>query len=117
MRHQKGNKKLNKPNDQRLALLKSLVKSLFENEKIQTTDLRAKEASKMAAKLITMAKEDTLHSRRRALQVLPHKEVIKKLFSVVKDKFKDRDGGYTRITKIGLRRGDAAIISLLELVD
>lgn len=117
MRHQKGNKKLNKPTDQRLALLKSLVKALFENEKIQTTDLRAKEASKMASKLITLAKEDTLHSRRRALQVLPNKEIITKLFSVLKDKYKDRTGGYIRITKVGIRKGDAAVISLLELVD
>jgi len=117
MRHQKGNKKLNKPTDQRLALLKSLVKSLFENSKIKTTDLRAKEASKLASRLITLAKQNTLHSRRQALKILPNKEVINKLFTDIKDKYQERNGGYTRITKVGLRRGDAAVISLLELVD
>jgi large subunit ribosomal protein L17 len=117
MRHQKGNKKLNKPTDQRLAMLKSLVISLFENQKIKTTDLRAKEASKLASRLITLSKVDTLHSRRQALKVLPNKSIIKILFSDIKDKFKDRNGGYTRVTKLGLRRGDAATISLLELVD
>lgn len=117
MRHQKGNKKLNKPTDQRLSLLKSLVISLFENTKIKTTDLRAKEASKLASRLITLTKEDSLHSRRQALKILPNKTIVKRLFSEIKDKFKERNGGYTRVTKLGLRRGDAATVSLLELVD
>ncbi len=117
MRHSKGNKKLNKPTDQRLALLKSLVIALFENSRIKTTDLRAKEAKKIAEKLITLGKNGTLHARRQALKILPNKDIVKSVFSELAPKFKERAGGYTRITKLGFRRGDAATISLLELVD
>ncbi|RAP39243.1 50S ribosomal protein L17 [Candidatus Marinamargulisbacteria bacterium SCGC AAA071-K20] len=117
MRHSKGIKKLNKPTDQRVAMLKNMVISLFEHNRIQTTDARAKEAKKMAESLITLGKKGTLHARRLALQVIPHKPTIKQLFSSIATKYKDRSGGYTRIVKIGLRRGDGAIKSLLELVE
>jgi large subunit ribosomal protein L17 len=117
MRHQKGNKKLGKPTDQRLALLKSLVLSLFTHKRIQTTDTRAKEARKMAEKLITLGKSGTLHDRRLALQVLPDKDIIKVLFSEIAPRFESRNGGYTRMIKAGFRRGDAAPVSILELVD
>lgn len=117
MRHQKGNKKLSKPTDQRLALLKGLVLSLFTHKKIKTTDVRAKEAKRLAEKLITLGKQGTLHARRQALKILPNKDAIKELFSVHAVKYQERNGGYTRVTKLGHRRGDAATISLLELVD
>ena len=117
MRHQKGNKKLGKPTDQRLALLKSLVISLFTYNRIKTTDTRAKEAKRMAEKVITLGKEGTLHARRQALQIIPQKDVVKNVFSNIAPKYKNRDGGYTRIVKIGPRRGDSAPISILELVE
>lgn len=117
MRHQKGNKKLGKPTDQRLALLRSLVLSLFQYQKIKTTDVRAKEAKKLAEKLITLGKKGDLHSRRLALRYLPNKDVIKSVFDEVAPRYSTRGGGYTRITKLGIRRGDAAPISLLELVE
>jgi large subunit ribosomal protein L17 len=117
MRHSKGIKKLNKPTDQRLAMLKNMVISLFEHNRIQTTDARAKEAKKMAESLITLGKQGTLHARRQALQIITHKPTIKMLFSNIAPKYVDRDGGYTRIVKIGLRRGDGAVKSLLELIE
>ena len=117
MRHQRGNKKLGKPTDQRLAMLKSIVAALFKHHKIQTTDDRAKEARKIAEKVITLAKEGSLHSQRLALKVLPEKELVHTIFQTMPEKFKDRTGGYTRILKVGFRRGDAATVSQLELVD
>jgi len=117
MRHRRGNKKLGKPTDQRLALLKSIVIALFENTKIKTTDTRAKEAKRMAEKLITLAIQNTLHSRREVLKVIPNKKTVKILFDNIATRFTDRPGGYTRIIKLGFRKGDAAPISQLELVE
>jgi len=117
MRHSKNNKKLNKPTDQRMAMLKNMVISLFEHQKILTTDTRAKEAKKLAEALITLSKQDTVHSRRMAYSVLPHKPTISNLFDSIREKFKDRNGGYTRITKVGLRKGDGAVKSVLEFVN
>ena len=117
MRHLKGNKKLNKPTDQRLAMLKNMVISLFEHKRIQTTDTRAKEAKKLAESLITLGKQGTLHARRRALEIIPHKPTVKELFDNIAAKYSERNGGYTRIVKVGLRRGDGAVKSLLELVE
>lgn len=117
MRHARGNKKLNKPTDQRIALLRSLVLSLLTHRKIETLDTRAKEAQKMAEKLITYGKKGTLHDRRLALKVLPNKEAVKTLFNDIAPRYKERNGGYTRIIKTGFRRGDAAGLSILELVD
>ena len=117
MRHKKGIKKLNKPTDQRLALLKNLVKSLFSHSKIKTTDLRAKQAQKLAEKLITFAKNNDFNSRRKVFKILADKSILNILFSKVSPKFSARNGGYTRITKLGYRKGDGALISQLELVD
>jgi len=117
MRHQRGNKKLGKPTDQRMAMLKSIVAALFKQTKIQTTDDRAKEARKIAEKIITLAKEGSIHSRRLALKVLPEKDLVHDIFENMPKRFKDREGGYTRILKVGFRRGDAATVSQLELVD
>jgi large subunit ribosomal protein L17 len=117
MRHRKGNRKLSRPTDQRIALLRGLVKSLFEYKKIQTTDTRAKEARKMAEKLITLSKRGDLHARRLALQTLPHKDIVKDLFTNIGTRYENRNGGYTRLTKVGFRKGDGAPVSVLELVD
>lgn len=117
MRHRKGNRKLSRPTDQRIALLRGLVKSLFEHSKIQTTDTRAKEARKMAEKLITLSKRGDVHARRLALQTLPNKTVVKELFNNIGKKYDERKGGYTRIIKVGFRKGDGAPVSILELVD
>ena len=115
MRHQKGNKKLSRPNDQRLALLRALTKSLFEYRKIKTTDVRAKEMSRFAEKLITLGKVGTVFARRSALKILPDKDVVSTIFDTAVS-YKDRNGGYTRITKLGFRRGDSAPISQVELI-
>jgi large subunit ribosomal protein L17 len=117
MRHRKGNKKLGKPTDQRIALLRTLMVAFFSNQKIKTTDTRAKEVRKVAEKIITYAKEGSLSSRRQALKLLPNAEIIKSVFNDLAPRFVERNGGYTRLTKLGLRQGDAATISLLELVD
>lgn len=117
MRHAKGNKKLGKPTDQRIALLRSLSVAFLENERIETTTLRAKEARKMIEKLITLGKEGSVHSRREAMKILPNKSVVTKLFKEISPRFAERAGGYTRMINTGFRRGDAASLSILELVD
>ena len=117
MRHQRGNKKLGLPTDQRLALLRSLVIALFTNNKIKTTDTRAKEAKKLAEKLITLGKKGDVHSRRQALKIIPQKGIVKDLFATIAPKYEKRNGGYTRIIKLDNRVGDGAPISLLELVE
>lgn len=116
MRHAKGNKKLGKPTDQRIAMLRSIVAALFMYKAIDTTDVRAKEARRIAERLITLGKRGDLHSRRMALRILPQKDIITTLFNEDAKKYLQTNGGYTRIIKIGFRRGDAATISRLELV-
>ena len=116
MRHQRGNKKLGKPTDQRLALLRGLVRSLFIHKRIKTTDERAKQAQRMAERLITLAKKGDVHQRRQVLKDIIDKDVVKELFTTIAPQFENRSGGYTRITKVGYRRGDAAPESVLELV-
>ena len=117
MRHLKGNKKLSKPTDQRLALLRAIVKSLVEHKRIKTTDTRAKEARRLAETLVTYGKDGSLHSRRLALKLLPNKAVIDCVFKDLAPRYKDRNGGYTRLTKVGFRQGDAATLSLLEFLE
>ncbi len=117
MRHRKGNKKLSRATDQRLALLRGIVRSLLIHGRVETTEVRGKEAKKMADKLITLAKNGSLHARRQALQVIPDSNVIASTFKTLSDQTKSRPGGYTRLIKVGHRRGDAAAVSILELVD
>ena len=116
MRHKKGNHKLSKPTDQRIALLRSLALSFITHEKIKTTDVRAKETQRYIERLITLAKKGDLHSRRQALKLLPNTEAVKKVFDVISKKYTERNGGYTRLIKLGFRRGDASPVSLLEFV-
>ena len=117
MRHKRGNKKLGKPTDQRVALLRSLALSLIQNNRIKTTDTRAKATKRYVEKLVTFAKKGTLASRREALKLMPNGVAVRKLFDELSEKYKGRNGGYTRIIKLGERRGDSATISLLEFVD
>ena len=113
MAHQR---KLGRPTDHRRAMLRNLTTSFLENGRIETTTTRAKEVKRIADKMVTLGKTNTLHSRRQALSYLTKEEVVVKLFSEIAPKYADRNGGYTRIVKIGPRRGDAAEMSVLELV-
>ena len=111
-----GTRKLNLPTDQRRALLRNLVTSLLENGRIETTLTRAKEVRSMAEKMITLGKTNTLHSRRRALEYITKEDVVTKVFAEIAPKYAERNGGYTRILKLGPRRGDAAPMAIIELV-
>ena len=111
-----GTRKLGRTTAHRTAMLRALVTFLFENGKIETTLTRAKEVQAMAEKMITTAKEDTLHNRRLVLAFVTKEDVTSKLFKEIAPKYSDRNGGYTRVTKIGPRRGDAAEMAIIELV-
>ncbi len=114
MAHQR---KLGRPTDQRRAMLRSLTTSLLENGKIETTVTRAKEVQKLADKMVTLGKANTLHTKRQALGFVTKRDVVSKLFDEIAPKYSERNGGYTRVIKIGPRRGDAAEMAVLELVD
>ena len=112
-----GTRKLNLPTDQRMALLRGLVTNFLKTGKIQTTVTRAKETQALAEKMITLGKKNTLASRRQALAFINEEDVVTKLFKEIAPKYADRNGGYTTIAKLGPRRGDAAEMALLSLVD
>lgn len=114
MRHRKKVAKLNKPADQRKAMLRGIVRSLIIEESVKTTVARAREAQRLADKLVSWAKQGDLHSRRQALRLLPDPDVIAKLFSEIAPRFEDKDGGYTRVIRAGLRRGDSAPMAILR---
>ncbi len=116
MRHLKAGRKLNRTSSHRSALMRNLVSSLFQHEKIQTTDPKAKELRRWADRMISLGKEGSLHARRRALAFIHDQAVVRKVFETLAPRFKDRPGGYTRIVKLGWRRGDRAPISLVELL-
>ena len=109
-------RKLGKPTDQRVAMLRAMTTYLLENGQIKTTVSRAKEVAPIAEKMITLAKNANLANYRRALSWLTKEDVAKKLFSELNLKYQDRAGGYTRVVKIGPRRGDAAEMAIVELV-
>lgn len=111
-----GYRKLGRNTGHRKAMLRNMVTSLFRNERIRTTAPRAKEVRSIAEKMVTLAKQDDLAARRLALQYIYDEDVVRKLFSTISPKYVDRPGGYTRIVKVGYRRGDAAEVVLLELV-
>ena len=112
-----GTRQLGRPTDQRMAMLRNLVTSLLENGRIETTVQKAKETQSIAEKMITLGKENTLHSRRQALAFITKEDVVTKLFAEIAPKYAERNGGYTKIYKIGPRRGDAAEMAIIELVD
>ena len=111
-----GTRKLGRTSDHRRAMLRAMVTYLCENGKIETTVTRAKEVRSMAEKMITLGKRNTLHTKRQALSYITKREVVSKLFDEIAPKYAERNGGYTRIIKVGPRRGDAAEVSVLELV-
>ena len=111
-----GTRKLGRATDARLAMLRALVTFLLENGKIETTLSRAKETASMAEKMITIAKKDTLANKRQVMAFITKEDVATKLFKEIAPKYADRNGGYTRITRIGTRRGDAAEMAVIELV-
>ena len=97
-------------------MLRGMVTFLFQNGKIETTVTRAKEVSSMAEKMITLAKTNSLHNKRMVMSFVTDETAVKKLFDEIAPKYADRNGGYTRITKIGPRRGDAAEMAIIELL-
>ncbi len=111
-----GTRKLGRTTAQRTAMLRAMVTFLLEKGKIETTLTRAKEVSSMAEKMITISKDNTLANKRLVMKFVTKEDVTKKLFDEIGPKYKDRNGGYTRITKIGPRRGDAAEMAIIELV-
>ena len=116
MRHKYSGRKLGRTTSHRQAMFRNMVTSLFDHERIVTTVEKAKEARPIAEKMITLAKRGDLHARRQALSFIRSKDVVEKLFTQIKDTFEDRKGGYTRIIKTGVRRGDCASMAILELV-
>lgn len=114
--HRVAGRKLSRYKDERVALLRGLVAELIRHERITTTLAKAKETRVVAEKLITHGKKGTLHHRRLALAQLPDKGVVKKVFDEVAPRYAGRPGGYTRITKLGTRQGDAAAMAVIELV-
>jgi len=116
MRHRVAERKLSRPTQQRLSMLRTAVTDLLRTESIQTTEPKAKEIKRMAEKVITRSKGGTVHDRRLVAAILTDEAVVKKLFSELAPRYANRPGGYTRIVKLGPRKGDAAPMAVLELV-
>lgn len=116
MRHGNTGVKLGRTSSHRKALFRNLVTSLFKYDRIKTTDVKAKEIRKWADDMITLAKRGDLHARRQALAVMTEKDVVYKLFNEASNRYGEIHGGYTRIVKVGHRPGDAAPVSVIELV-
>lgn len=111
-----ANRKLGKTTDQRMAMLRQQVTDFLDKGRMETTVTRAKEIAPLAEKMITLGKEGGLSNYREALSFITREDIAKKAFNELAAKYKDRNGGYTRITRLGLRRGDAAEMAVLELV-
>jgi large subunit ribosomal protein L17 len=117
MRHRVEKRKLGRTSSHRLAMLRNLVTSLLDKERVETTHAKAKELRRVADRMITLGKKGDLASRRRALRIVRSQDVVKKLFSDIALRFESRPGGYTRIFQTGPRSGDGASMALIELVD
>lgn len=117
MRHRKAGRKLGRTTAHREMLLRNLLTSLFRYEKIVTTEAKAKELRKLTDKVITLAKRGDLHARRQAAEAIQDEDVLKKLFDSIGSRYKDRNGGYTRLTKLEYRMGDGAPLAAIELVE
>ena len=115
-RPKKGPRLGSGPSHQKL-MLGGLAASLFEHEKVQTTEAKAKALRPVAERLITFAKKGDVHARRQVLRVVPDRDVVHRLFEEIAPRYAERDGGYTRILKLGPRKGDGAPMAILELVD
>ena len=117
MRHRKRHGKLGRTSAHRKALMRNMVTSLLDHERVETTDAKAKELRRVADKMITLGKRGGLHARRQALSVIRDKDVTAKVFDKLADRYREREGGYTRVLKVRQRVGDAAVMSIVELVD
>ena len=117
MRHKKTGRKLSRKTAHRKALMSNLAVALITHKKIKTTDAKAKELRTYVEPLITFAKRGDLHARRQVLKKIRHKSVVRELFDNIGPSFSDRNGGYTRITKLGFRDNDCAPVSIIEFVD
>lgn len=111
-----GTRKLGRDTAHRTAMLRGMVTFLLENGKIETTLTRAKEVRSLTEKMITLAKENNLHNKRMAMSFITKEDVVKKLFDEIAPKYAEKNGGYTRISKLGPRRGDAAEMAVIELI-
>jgi len=117
MRHNKAGRRLGRTTSHRIAMFRNMVTSLLNHERVVTTDAKAKEIRSVAEKMITLGKRGDLHAMRQAAAYIREKSVVTKLFSTIAPRYKDRQGGYTRIIKLGQRLGDAAPLSVIELVE
>ncbi|MCD6486321.1 MAG: 50S ribosomal protein L17 [Syntrophobacterales bacterium] len=116
MRHRKAGRRLGRTSSHRRAMMRNLVTSLLEHEKIITTDAKAKELRGVADKMITLGKRGTLHARRQALSFIRNSRVTGKVFEELSSRYTERAGGYTRVVKVGNREGDDALLSMIELM-
>ena len=117
MRHNKRGRKLSRKTAHRKALMANLASALITHKKIKTTDAKAKELRTYVEPLVTFAKRGDLHARRQVLKKIRHKNIVRELFDNVGPSFSDRNGGYTRITKLGFRDNDCAPVSIIEFID
>ena len=117
MRHNKAGRRLGRTTSHRIAMFRNMVTSLLNHERVVTTDAKAKEIRSIAEKMITLGKRGDLHAMRQAAAYIREKAVVTKLFSTIAPRYKERQGGYTRIIKLGQRLGDAAPLSVIELVE
>jgi len=117
MRHMKAGKKLGRTGTHRRAMFRNMVTSLLQHERIVTTEGKSKEAGRLTEKMITLGKRGDLHARRQAVSFIKSNEVVKKLFSELAERYRSRDGGYTRVLKLEPRAGDNAPMAMVELVD
>jgi large subunit ribosomal protein L17 len=117
MRHRSAHRKLGRKTEHRISLLRNLAASLISHGRIRTTEAKAKELRPFVEKLVTLGKRDSLHARRRALSILPRRDVVTKLFGDVSPRFSERPGGYTRILKLAHRQGDGASMAFIQFVD
>jgi large subunit ribosomal protein L17 len=117
MRHRRQHGKLGRSSAHRKALLRNMVTSLLEHERIETTHAKARELRRVADRMITLGKRGDLHARRRALSVVRSREVTAKVFGELAERYRERPGGYTRVLKLRRRAGDGAPMSIIELVD
>jgi len=116
MRHGKSGKKLGRTSSHRIAMLRNMVTSFLKHEKVKTTDVKAKELKKVAEKMVTLGKRGDLHARRQAAAFVRDKEIVAKLFDELSARYRDWNGGYTRIVKMGFRVGDNAPMSTIEFI-
>ena len=117
MRHGMSGRKLNRTSSHRKAMFANMIVALLKHEQIKTTLPKAKDLRPLVEKVITLGKSGTLHDRRRAVSLLRDEAIVRKLFSVIAERYKDRNGGYTRVLKAGFRYGDCAPMAVIELVD